>query len=47
MSGSESTSKQVAGKVSGSFPDDLYEWQDIHECAHFLLTRTAKSSVGM
>jgi hypothetical protein len=41
----------VKSRLQVKFPDhyhdDPYEWQDFHECAHFLLARTAaESSVG-
>jgi hypothetical protein len=30
------------------YHDDLYEWQDFHECVHFLLAgMAAESSVGI
>jgi hypothetical protein len=43
--------EHVKGRLQVKFPDhyydDPYEWQDFHECAHFLLARTAaESSVG-
>jgi hypothetical protein len=43
--------ERVKSRLQVKFPDhyhdDLYEWQDFHECAHFLLAGTAaKSSVG-
>jgi hypothetical protein len=38
----------VKGRLQVKFPDhyydDLYEWQDFHECAHFLLAGTAAES---
>jgi hypothetical protein len=42
----------VKGRLQVKFPDhyydDPYEWQDFHECAHFLLAGTAtESSVGI
>jgi hypothetical protein len=34
-------------KFPDHYYDDPYEWQDFHECTHFLLAgTTAKSSVG-
>jgi hypothetical protein len=34
-------------KFPDHYHDDLYEWQDFHECTHFLLAGTAaESSVG-
>jgi hypothetical protein len=34
-------------KFLDHYHDDLYEWQDFHDCAHFLLAGTAtESSVG-
>jgi hypothetical protein len=34
-------------KFLDHYYDDPYEWQDFHECAHFLLAgTTAESSVG-
>jgi hypothetical protein len=34
-------------KFLDHYNDYQYEWQDFHECAHFLLARTtAESSVG-
>jgi hypothetical protein len=43
--------ERVKGRLQVKFPDhyhnDLYEWQDFHECAHFLLAGMAtESSVG-
>jgi hypothetical protein len=47
----ERLQEQVKRRLQVKFPDhyhnDPYEWQDFHECAHFLLAGTAtKSSVG-
>jgi hypothetical protein len=41
----------VKSRLQVKFPDhyhnNLYEWQDFHECAHFLLAgMAAESSVG-
>jgi hypothetical protein len=41
----------VKGRLQVKFPDhyydDLYEWQNFHECTHFLLAGTvAESSIG-
>jgi hypothetical protein len=34
-------------KFLDHYYDDPYEWQDLHECAHFLLAGTAaESSIG-
>jgi hypothetical protein len=43
--------ERVKGRLQVKFPDhyhdDPYEWQDLHDCAHFLLAGTAaESSVG-
>jgi hypothetical protein len=43
--------ERMKGRLQVKFPDhyhdDLYEWQDFHDCAHFLLAGTAaESSVG-
>jgi hypothetical protein len=47
----EQLRERVKGRLQVKFldhyHDDLYEWQDFHECAHFLLAgMTTKSSVG-
>jgi hypothetical protein len=47
----EKLQEYVKGRLQVKFLDhyydDLYEWQDFHECTHFLLAgTTAKSSVG-
>jgi hypothetical protein len=47
----EKLQKHVKGRLQVKFPDhyydDPYEWQDFHECTHFLLAGTAaESSIG-
>jgi hypothetical protein len=47
----EKLRERVKGRLQVKFPDhyydDPYEWQDFHECTHFLLAGTAaESSVG-